>query len=670
MKNQSMKSLLLSLGWFILATTTIYAQEPSEQSQPEGQITPTLRYVTVNGDEEKFREDRWVHEDWAAGLEEFALDRVYDDDVTLSFEGRAILPEEDYSLRFHLTKSDVGFVHGGYTEYRKYFDGTGGFFEGFSTPSFELGNDMHLDIGNLFIEVGLTMPDRPKISFGYEHQFKDGSKSLLEWGSVAEGGITRKVLTAFKEIDEEADIFKAEIEHEMGKVQIGDQVRYEQYRNATKRVEKERNLDAGTSETVNVSENYSHYVFSNTFNMDSHVNESLYWSLGYLFTNLEGGGALRLATTPFGPEPFDKNWFTRSMDIDQNSHVANFNALFGPFRELTFYGGLQAETTETEGDTDGVLRETSFPGGAEVSPQAEILSRTDKGSFEETVGARYTGISYTTLYAEGTWNQQNIDLFERELEENALSFERSTDTGVGQQRYTLGFNTSPIPTMTLSARYRRRYYANDYDHLLDTEPGYSAFITAQDFTSDEITTRLTVRPSSRVKVSLNYQLIATDIETRSDTAPPSGVQSGDYDVDIYSAAVTVTPLSRLYLTGLFSYQALRSTAFDNGSPSVITYEGDVYGVIGTAGYAIDGKTDLNLEYVYTRSDNFTDNSADGLPLGLDNQRHGLLAGISRRITETMEAEFRYGFYTYDENGNKGADDYRAHLIAMRWSISL
>jgi len=146
------------------------------------------------------------------------------------------------------------------------------------------------------------------------------------------------------------------------------------------------------------------------------------------------------------------------------------------------------------------------------------------------------------------------------------------------------------------------------------------------------------------------------------------VQSGDYDADIYSVSITVTPISRLYLTGLFSYQDARSTAFDNGSPSVITYEGDVYTVIGTAGFVIDTKTNLNVEYIYTRSDNFNDNSADGLPLGLDNQRHGLVVGISRRITETMKAELRYGFYTYDQNGNGGVDDYRAHLIGASWSM--
>jgi hypothetical protein len=398
--------------------------------------------------------------------------------------------------------------------------------------------------------------------------------------------------------------------------------------------------------------------------MDSHVNEKLYWSLGYLFTTLEGDAAFRMVTDPFGPEPFDKNWFTRSVDIDQESHVVNVNAMLGPFKDLTFYAGLQAETTETEGDMDGVLAEI-LPGVGEVSPEAVVVSRTDKGSLEETVGARYTGIRYTTLYAEGKWTQQNIDLFERELEDDALNFERSTDTDVERQRYTLGFNTSPISKTTLSARYRHRSHDNEYSHLGDTEPGYSAFITAQDFTTEEITTKLSIRPGSRVKLSLQYQLIAADIDTRSDTTPPSSVRSGDYDADIYSMSTTVTPISRLYLTGFFSYQEVRSTAFDNGVSSVIAYEGDIYMVLLTAGYGIDDKTELNVEYLYTRSENFNDNSLDGLPMGLDNRRQGVLVRLFRKISETIDGQLGYGFYTYEEESGGGADDYTAHVVSTK-----
>jgi outer membrane receptor for monomeric catechols len=122
------------------------------------------------------------------------------------------------------------------------------------------------------------------------------------------------------------------------------------------------------------------------------------------------------------------------------------------------------------------------------------------------------------------------------------------------------------------------------------------------------------------------------------------------------------------VTGLFSYRVVRSTAFDNGVSSVITYEGDTYMVILTAGFGIDDKTDLTAEYLYTRSENFNDNSLDGLPLGLDNRRQGFLFRLSRRISETMDGQLGYGFYTYDEESSGGADDYTAHVISALWGL--
>jgi hypothetical protein len=665
MKKRLLKIMPIIILGLILSTTTNHAQEGNQQSEPFNIIASSIHYGGIEGDEEKFSEDQGIQEGWSVGLDKFILQRIYENDVSLYLEGRAIVPEEDIKLRLELTKADVGFIHAGYTEYRNYFDGTGGFFKPFSASSFDLNNDMHLDIGNLSIDMALILPTWPKLKISYEHHIKEGKKSLIEWGRVTEGGTIRNIFPAFKEIDEETDMFMLEINHGIGKVQVGNQFRYEHYSSGTTRSDEEQDLDTDTAETTTVSEGHSHDAFSNTFHMYSHVNEKLYWSLGYLFTTLQGDEAFRMITDPFGPEPFDKNWLTRSAESDQDSHVINVNALFGPFRDLTFYAGLQAEMTETEGNTDGVLTET-LPVVGTVSPEAVIISRTDKESLEETAGARYTGIPYTTFYAEGKWSQQNIDLFERELEDSVLNFERSTDTGVERQRYTLGFNTSPIPKAMFSARYRRRCHNNDYNHLLDTEPGYSAFISAQDVTTDRIIARLSLRPLSRVQISLQYQLITTDIDTDSETTHSSSIQSGDYNADIYSVSTTVTPLSRLYFTGFFSHQDVRGTAFNNDVSSVTAYEGDIYMILLSGGYAIDDKTDLKAEYLYLRSDNFNDNSTDSLPLGLDNQRHGLSVSLSRRIAENIYAQLRYGYYSYNEESNGSVDDYKAHLVGTSW----
>jgi hypothetical protein len=77
---------------------------------------------------------------------------------------------------------------------------------------------------------------------------------------------------------------------------------------------------------------------------------------------------------------------------------------------------------------------------------------------------------------------------------------------------------------------------------------------------------------------------------------------------------------------------------------------------------------VTLDYTFSRSDNFRDNSADGLPLGLDNQRHAVTAGLTRRIRKNILARIRYGFYAYYENSNGGVSDYAAHLASASCTL--
>jgi hypothetical protein len=404
--------------------------------------------------------------------------------------------------------------------------------------------------------------------------------------------------------------------------------------------------------------------------MDQHVNDKVYWSLGYLFTTLDGSAGMSIDTQPF-IAPFDRDWVARVIDIDMDSHVVNLNTLFGPFAGLSIVAGVQAEKTATHGFTDAFLTELAG-GGATNSPEALIHSSDNKKSLEETLGLRYIKIPFTTLYAEGRWNEQQIDLDERETQNAVLDFTRKTDTDVFRQDYTVGFNTAPIPRVSFAGRYRHSIYNNDYDHTVDTEAGYPAFITGQDFITDEIMSKLTWRPCRFFNATLRYQLIATDIKTTTEAVPllaPGGkLTSGNFDASIYTVSATVTPISRLYLTGLFSFEDTRTDAFDNGNPAVISYVGNVYTVMGAAGYALDKKTDLNVEYTYSRSDNFTDNSAAGLPLGLDFQRHGLLVGLTHRISDHFIARLRYGYYAYNETSNGGISDYIAHLASASCTV--
>ena len=136
----------------------------------------------------------------------------------------------------------------------------------------------------------------------------------------------------------------------------------------------------------------------------------------------------------------------------------------------------------------------------------------------------------------------------------------------------------------------------------------------------------------------------------------------------------------MYVTSLFSFQDTRTISHDNGAHSVVTYDGNVYTIITTAGYAIDNKTDIAAEYTFSRADNTQNNGWDntpkagysnsdyGLPLGTDNERHAVSVTLTRKFTQSIIGRLRYGYYQFHDSSNGGIDNYSAHLASASCSI--
>ena len=129
-----MKALTLLCVVGLLATTS-RADDPKTNAGPEVSITPVGQYITVKGDQDQFRANNWGHDGWTYGIDSATLHQAFGKDVTLDFTGRAIANDGDYKLTLDVTKTDVGFIRAGFTQYRQYFDTTGGYFRPFSVPS-------------------------------------------------------------------------------------------------------------------------------------------------------------------------------------------------------------------------------------------------------------------------------------------------------------------------------------------------------------------------------------------------------------------------------------------------------------------------------------------------------------------------------------------------------
>ena len=341
----------------------------AETNETTTSITPLVTYVNVSGNRGQFREDHWMKDNWSGGIEEFTTQQKLGKDWQLTLEGTGIFDDENYKLGLEIAKPEFGFFRAGFTQFRKYFSDQGGFFQGFAPSSFRLNQDLALDNGDIYVEAGLRLPNLPKLTIGYERKYRDGTKSLLEWGEVTQSGTSRSIFPSYKDINETVDIVKVEVEHTIKNINLGDQFRFERDRNNTTR------FDYSNGATTTVRESYQHDAFFKTFRMDTTIKEKVYLSLGYLYVNTTGDASLNVDTTPTPLPLFQQNWLTQAIDVDSDSHVVNLNGMFGPFAGLTIYAGLQFEETDSHGLSDALLTQL-LP----ASLTNTVRSSTDKQS--------------------------------------------------------------------------------------------------------------------------------------------------------------------------------------------------------------------------------------------------------------------------------------------------
>ena len=92
------------------------------------------------------------------------------------------------------------------------------------------------------------------------------------------------------------------------------------------------------------------------------------------------------------------------------------------------------------------------------------------------------------------------------------------------------------------------------------------------------------------------------------------------------------------------------------------YRGDTYSALTSGTFALNPTTDLSASYSFSRADYGQNNAADGLPLGLEYQRHAVLAGVTKRWRKELTTNLQYGFFQYTEPSGGGLNNYTAHGI--------
>ena len=194
-----------------------------------------------------------------------------------------------------LSKPKLGYIKAGFTEFRSWYDGNGGFFphDGgtFFPPAFP---EMHIDRGDAWIELGLRVPDWPEITIRYAHEFRDGQKDSTTWGDTTLTGLavnpTRKIVPSFRDIDEKRDIVSLEISKTIGNTDVLLGMRYEHTKDDDS-LNMERNAGQvgvvpGGQRFVTQHQKDDVDLFSGHGITVTRFSDSLWFTAGYSYTTL------------------------------------------------------------------------------------------------------------------------------------------------------------------------------------------------------------------------------------------------------------------------------------------------------------------------------------------------------------------------------------------------
>ena len=532
-----------------------------------------------------------------------------------------------------------------------------------------LDEDLQLDIGKAWVDFGLTLPNWPRMVFGYEYDYRKGDEATTAWTGNGSSGTSRNINPASKSIQEGTHVIKFDLDAEVQGVTIEDRFRGEFYDLKTHYT----NSAARGPVVQNVKEKDTYFQGANSIFLEKQFTDWFYGSGGYFYSHLDADTSFTNITTLR-----NRSFFGSMPDItlERESHVANLNTLLGPWDGLTFSGGVQTEWTRQQGFGEGNLNQFAFtrstPNNLAIVPTT-LRANYDEDSAMENLALRYTKIPFTVLFAEGRLEQQSIGQSDVDLQPSG-NFMEKVDFSSRLTDFRAGFSTSPWRWMSLSAHYRRYENDSSYPPNAPAQPagGYPDFFSDRELLTDEIETKLVVRPCNWLKTTFSYQYLTTEF---SDTAkagsnvisgvifsPAGNLVTGKTDSQRYTFGAVLTPHPRVYLTGSFTYEPTSTRTANDNFPAVGPYRGDTYSADASSTFVLSETTDFTVGWNFSEASYGQGNRTAVGPVDMRYQEHSIDASLSRRINKNLSGRLQYSFDYYREGDTGGVNDFRAHAV--------
>jgi hypothetical protein len=673
------------------------------EEEPKNWIELGIGGVIVHGDTAQFEQEHRMGEGAFGGISDLHFEQDVSKDVQLTVDGHATFDWNDYDIKVQLTKAKIGYLRAGFTEFRSWYDGNGGFFphnNAWFEPPFP---EMHIDRGEAWVELGLRVPDWPEITLRYTHEFRDGQKDSTTWGDTTLTGLAvnpaRKIVPSFRNIDEKRDIFSLDISKTFGNTDVLLGMRYEHIDDSDS-LNMERGAGQlppvvrppGAQRFVTQHLNDDIDLFSGHAITETRFSDSLWFTAGYSYTTLENdiSGSRNFGThfdSAFGePVPTlgqrDHAFIDLAGMAEIKYHVFDANVFWMPTKDLNVISAFRYthEAQDTNANFLALEPVANTPpftpanpsGGFHFGPPFPVAGErtSDYDRFAERLELRYTGIRDWLLYAEGEWEEESGHVFEVQPNEEEEALDK--DTHFLGQKYTVGATWYPMTRLNLAAQYYHKIAS--YDNDLFTGPHQR--LVGQDWNTDDVNVRLTLRPKiptclGTVSMVSRYDFVYTDIHGKwaIDTEPLNEEQTGEITKHVITESITWSPLARLYLQTDVSVvlnqtdtPASKINLTPNTSPTVVDFRNDYWTVTASVGYILNDKTDLRADYSFYCANDHFKNAAVGMPYGLGATENSFSVTAGRQIAKNVRLLLKYSYFTYEDVTSGNHNNYEAHSI--------
>ncbi len=623
----------------------------------------------VSGNKAAFEKRTRTPADGSAGIEDLHIAKDITKNTTVVVDGRALAGSEDYLLRVNLSKANVGSVDAGYSRFRTFYDGIGGFFP-LNRQWLPLSPEtMHTDRGRFWAEAILALKEKPVFKLRYTNETRSGQKDSTIWGDsnltglplVPANNATRKIVPDYLALNERHQLLEGSVKHTIGNTTvdlkvIGDWVNNDDRRTFVRypgevtpnpqRVISQRNIihshsysAIATTETV-----FSERMTFNTGWSYQHLTSTIGGdranAIGVLssydFKDLAGGSKVDVftANTSLGFKPTN-NWLTQIA----LRYEENYSKSAATFTRVT-------QTSATAPQVLAFYKENERLNEKIITPD---------------LSARYVGFKNVVVYATFSDRLNNGD--ERRTDQYSTVAPSASqivlqDVNQDQAHYTVGTNWNATSALILRGEVFHKEHENKFLGY-GTQLG-DRYVIGYQFTGLKLTA--IVKPIPELSFTTRYLPQSGNMQVT--TEATAKFDSMTARTHLIGETIDWNPNAHVFLQANvnigFSY--ISAAYPSSANPSQRNADNNYSSASLISGWVVDKNTDATIQYTWQKADNFLPAlSAYTQPYGASYKEETITVGLKHKFSAKWMASAKVGYFDSKNDTTGGRTNFRGPL---------